>query len=130
VCALSAVFCRHASLALSSGNDVFVLFADGDGDALHGHSFPTRRSSDLHEPHRWLPTVPEIFRDRRFRTGCRCGTGSRPCDAQHPDRKSTRLNSSHVSISYAAFCLKKKTMTLTMGSTSNAIGTTSTRYER
>src|SRR5699024_11491286 len=32
---------------------------------------------------------------------------------QHPkermrDRKSTRLNSSHVSISYAVFCLKKK----------------------
>src|SRR5699024_11824373 len=29
---------------------------------------------------------------------------------QHKDRKSTRLNSSHVSISYAVFCLKKKTM--------------------
>src|SRR5699024_12847093 len=30
----------------------------------------------------------------------------------HPplDRKSTRLNSSHVSISYAVFCLKKKTL--------------------
>src|SRR5207249_5473875 len=27
------------------------------------------------------------------------------------DRKSTRLNSSHVSISYAVFCLKKKTET-------------------
>src|SRR5690349_23324695 len=26
----------------------------------------------------------------------------------HPDRKSTRLNSSHVEISYAVFCLKKK----------------------
>src|SRR5699024_12581754 len=26
----------------------------------------------------------------------------------HADRKSTRLNSSHVSISYAVFCLKKK----------------------
>src|SRR5437868_10247667 len=28
------------------------------------------------------------------------------------DRKSTRLNSSHVSISYAVFCLKKKKLTL------------------
>src|SRR5699024_12831750 len=28
--------------------------------------------------------------------------------AQSRDRKSTRLNSSHVSISYAVFCLKKK----------------------
>src|SRR5699024_12225538 len=27
---------------------------------------------------------------------------------QYQDRKSTRLNSSHVSISYAVFCLKKK----------------------
>src|SRR6266571_7695090 len=26
-----------------------------------------------------------------------------------PDRKSTRLNSSHMSMSYADFCLKKKT---------------------
>src|SRR3712207_8715616 len=30
------------------------------------------------------------------------GSGSRP------DRKSTRLNSSHANISYAVFCLKKK----------------------
>src|SRR5207249_5357345 len=28
------------------------------------------------------------------------------------DRKSTRLNSSHVSISYAVFCLKKKKKTM------------------
>src|SRR5690554_7093415 len=27
---------------------------------------------------------------------------------RNPDRKSTRLNSSHVRISYAVFCLKKK----------------------
>src|SRR5437868_9102628 len=39
----------------------------------------------------------------------------RPCGSQRhgtrtlEDRKSTRLNSSHVSISYAVFCLKKKT---------------------
>src|SRR5436305_3337300 len=38
-----------------------------------------------------------------------------PCDARQvrqadcADRKSTRLNSSHVRISYAVFCLKKKT---------------------
>src|SRR5690625_6370721 len=28
--------------------------------------------------------------------------------SRHRDRKSTRLNSSHVAISYAVFCLKKK----------------------
>src|SRR5699024_12642885 len=48
------------------------------------------------------------------------GRRPRPRVAAHPagtaspdesarDRKSTRLNSSHVSISYAVFCLKKKT---------------------
>src|SRR5438876_10922641 len=30
------------------------------------------------------------------------------CVIRHADRKSTRLNSSHPSISYAVFCLKKK----------------------
>src|ERR1039458_10465838 len=29
-------------------------------------------------------------------------------DIHEPDRKSTRLNSSHLGISYAVFCLKKK----------------------
>src|SRR5690554_7438876 len=29
-------------------------------------------------------------------------------DIEYKDRKSTRLNSSHVRISYAVFCLKKK----------------------
>src|SRR5699024_11471521 len=35
-------------------------------------------------------------------------TGPQDFDALRRDRKSTRLNSSHVSISYAVFCLKKK----------------------
>src|SRR5438477_12352874 len=44
---------------------------------------------------------------------CRGASGSRDRRdllAQRPgrDRKSTRLNSSHMSISYAVFCLKKK----------------------
>src|SRR5437773_9056589 len=30
----------------------------------------------------------------------------------HADRKSTRLNSSHITISYAVFCLKKKKVLL------------------
>src|SRR6267378_7601298 len=40
-------------------------------------------------------------RSRRRRTG-------RSSRCRRPDRKSTRLNSSHVEISYAVFCLKKK----------------------
>src|SRR5438067_3253119 len=37
--------------------------------------------------------------------------------AARKDRKSTRLNSSHVSISYAVFCLKKKKNTLNLKAT-------------
>src|SRR5439155_19222614 len=37
------------------------------------------------------------------------GAGARARAAPPRDRKSTRLNSSHVAISYAVFCLKKKT---------------------
>src|SRR2546428_8807817 len=39
-------------------------------------------------------------------------TGSASPKAVLPDRKSTRLNSSHDQISYAVFCLKKKKTTL------------------
>src|SRR6267142_5120362 len=43
---------------------------------------------------------------------CRCARRRHhPRRGAHPssrDRKSTRLNSSHMSISYAVFCLKKK----------------------
>src|SRR5690242_20869369 len=36
------------------------------------------------------------------------GAQTRILDTRVVDRKSTRLNSSHMSISYAVFCLKKK----------------------
>src|SRR3712207_9390041 len=39
--------------------------------------------------------------------GAEMGHRDRLC--VHEDRKSTRLNSSHANISYAVFCLKKKT---------------------
>src|SRR5690348_17569900 len=39
---------------------------------------------------------------------CSCKSCARPSRVTG-DRKSTRLNSSHPSISYAVFCLKKKT---------------------
>src|SRR6267154_2230190 len=39
--------------------------------------------------------------------------------ADRRDRKSTRLNSSHPSISYAVFCLKKKNITQSHGYTTN-----------
>src|SRR5690242_21592935 len=43
--------------------------------------------------------------DVRFAFRTRCG---RQAECFSADRKSTRLNSSHMSISYAVFCLKKK----------------------
>src|SRR5690606_41132094 len=88
-------------------------------DHLHLHSFPTRRSSDLvlpgempdarvadaRGPHvlalaRLLHEAHELLRV--------LGEGTQPPGALEVDRKSTRLNSSHVKISYAVFCLKKK----------------------
>src|SRR5256885_3510775 len=39
------------------------------------------------------------------------GAGDGVPGRARPDRKSTRLNSSHLVISYAVFCLKKKTRT-------------------
>src|SRR5690606_41636987 len=60
-------------------------------------------------------------RDRRQCIGCQlideAGRSAEDVAAdqfpgeQAEDRKSTRLNSSHVKISYAVFCLKKKTST-------------------
>src|SRR5258707_13765559 len=49
---------------------------------------------------KFRPRRPEAIRaaPRAARVGRRSG----------PDRKSTRLNSSHANISYAVFCLKKK----------------------
>src|SRR5690349_23531417 len=48
--------------------------------------------------------LPQLRRVRCRRDSCR----RRPGRATERDRKSTRLNSSHVEISYAVFCLKKK----------------------
>src|SRR2546426_7365258 len=49
---------------------------------------------------------------QRIATVHRCsglgGVGDQAVDHRERDRKSTRLNSSHLVISYAVFCLKKK----------------------
>src|SRR6266480_6096558 len=48
-----------------------------------------------------------LFRSPPRRIGC-SGAGRTTARRPGGDRKSTRLNSSHMSISYAVFCLKKK----------------------
>src|SRR5207302_9403990 len=94
------------------------------------YSFPTRRSSDLDRfhmplgecmtasfrrllqrllnPRGTIPSNPEPqpLQDER----CAPARKTRGRTA-FVDRKSTRLNSSHVKISYAVFCLKKKKKT-------------------
>src|SRR5205814_10366077 len=80
-----------------------VSFIQGDGHHRDLHSFPTRRSSDLRSS-RPRPTA-------RPHSICLTLVSSpRPPTAsdRSRDRKSTRLNSSHLGISYAVFCLKKK----------------------
>src|SRR5438034_5489973 len=73
------------------------------------HSFPTRRSSDLIRLR--LEPVPGGTR-LRGHSQARLGftdLGQNRRNLKARDRKSTRLNSSHTVISYAVFCLKKKT---------------------
>src|SRR5437867_6403728 len=91
----------------------FIFVAPADHQL---HSFPTRRSSDLPAcpvdagtgliecP--WTPgytlTVPTTWTSGVFLVQLT------NADGYQKDRKSTRLNSSHRTISYAVFCLKKK----------------------
>src|SRR5574337_1801768 len=58
-----------------------------------------------------LRSESEIRRTLRFRPQLEMRPSSNapsPVESREADRKSTRLNSSHHSISYAVFCLKKK----------------------
>src|ERR1035438_4278206 len=50
-----------------------------------------------------------LFRSKvNLTNGVGCSTRCEPRAKGTKDRKSTRLNSSHLGISYAVFCLKKK----------------------
>src|SRR5438045_9775945 len=71
------------------------------------HSFPTRRSSDLETAVTNLP-IPRTdpFTCNQSAMVELDGAHVRLLVC-HSDRKSTRLNSSHLGISYAVFCLKK-----------------------
>src|SRR5690349_22817354 len=86
-----------------------TLFRSGDGAAFTGAraravilSARTRMALVVATP---LVAVATLM------LGLRVGAGSAIRAALvRGDRKSTRLNSSHVEISYAVFCLKKKTL--------------------
>src|SRR2546429_5173555 len=57
-----------------------------------------------------LQFLEDTFRLRPFTCQCIGAAQQRPARRSGADRKSTRLNSSHGYISYAVFCLKKKTL--------------------
>src|SRR5256885_6467401 len=56
------------------------------------------------------PLLRDLFRSREHSGPPRARQRAAHADPTHSgrDRKSTRLNSSHLVISYAVFCLKKK----------------------
>src|SRR5690606_41237019 len=107
-------------------HDTFSFSFPFNADPPMLHSFPTRRSSDLDvvqcvdddalQLSRIHPVPFEASpgRGRAPRREHFAGRAVQPLrsTAIQPvtfkDRKSTRLNSSHVKISYAVFCLKKK----------------------
>src|SRR5690606_42072849 len=105
---------------------VYALLSSSHGALRDLHSFPTRRSSDLGlirmldllvgVPALVMSDLGEVLAQNRMSVllgGDHTGLAG---DRRYlpyrwftePDRKSTRLNSSHVKISYAVFCLKKK----------------------
>src|SRR5215208_3306041 len=106
-----------------------VADADGEGDRAAGtiaadepDGTPSSTSADSGSNRSSRRVGPTVRRVRRY-TSDGPSTSIRPTPRQgnhskrtidggktptRPDRKSTRLNSSHVAISYAVFCLKKK----------------------
>src|SRR5207249_6436724 len=96
--------------------DVFTLSLP-DALPISVNDYLARRDADwMGQIHRFLGltvglVVPEVEDWSAKREAYLCdityGTNSE-FGFDYLDRKSTRLNSSHVSISYAHFCLKKK----------------------
>src|SRR5690606_39407720 len=109
--------------------EIYLLYSANRPDP-DAPSFPTRRSSDLtdavgtFEPAQVTAVARASTREKeRHRAGGRLRDCKAPAENRDnrdnrgylrtlvQDRKSTRLNSSHVKISYAVFCLKKKKST-------------------
>src|SRR5690348_18297247 len=82
----SSRYVTHFFLNDTATTEIYTL-------SLHD-ALPISRRGRAHQPARPLPQTPGPQASRR--------------SASRRDRKSTRLNSSHPSISYAVFCLKKK----------------------
>src|SRR5690606_40737796 len=105
-----------------------VILSHGHPAHRRRHPYPTRRSSDLVVKASVKPEQYRAVYGPMFRLKVEGGEPASPLydwrpqstyirrppywegalAGSPPDRKSTRLNSSHVKISYAVFCLKKK----------------------
>src|SRR5256885_8676276 len=81
-----------------------TLFRSQHGQGTQGNGRPVEEAAAAANPAGRLPRAAQ-------RPGRHHGTAARRAPADGPDRKSTRLNSSHLVISYAVFCLKKKKKT-------------------
>src|SRR5690606_41434388 len=104
----------HTVLRVPPAPLLYVFHCYGSPRDLH--SFPTRRSSDLADLLQHHVEPAAVMQEGVFAAQHRQRPRMiflrllRPKGAVEldGDRKSTRLNSSHVKISYAVFCLKKK----------------------
>src|ERR1035438_10774109 len=123
----SAPWCVNAGFVVG---DHLTLVVDTGGNALaaqtvHGYASAARPGNQLRvvntEKHFDHIGGNGFFRERGIDVWGHVGTVRTEEDFQAeiaefndsiPDRKSTRLNSSHLGISYAVFCLKKKKKTM------------------
>src|SRR5207253_9750613 len=107
---------------LIRGTAAGLMPAGSSQSALHSsrvhhldlHSFPTRRSSDLCKKlstHSAWPCSSRAAQVHKRRLVALPRRRHPRLHVTSRDRKSTRLNSSHVASSYAVFCLKKKNQT-------------------
>src|SRR3712207_8744005 len=70
-------------------------------------AFLAYKPKGLSVPHRILSLMQQRFKRKSWNS--QVAQSSLAIKGGVKDRKSTRLNSSHANISYAVFCLKKKT---------------------
>src|SRR5690606_40250535 len=88
---------RSSDLAFGRGEQAVLLHERGDVPL---------RLADRHDEARVGEELAQVGQTRDVVVAL--GEIARPAAQRQEDRKSTRLNSSHVKISYAVSCLKKK----------------------
>src|SRR5687768_18066155 len=94
---------RHTRCSRDWSSDVCSSDLEDEGRAPRGQS---RLPPGVEEDADALLDLQPPCEQHLVRRPARLGCARR---RRRPDRKSTRLNSSHGYISYAVFCLKKKT---------------------